>query len=60
MGVFTMFLKARLLQKLLGAFTRGSQGSRIGRSGGLLAKPAGKALMATIAAMLVKRALRRR
>ena len=60
MGMFTMFLKARLLQKLIGALTRGSHGARIGRSGGLLAKPAGKAIMATIAAILVKRALRRR
>ena len=32
MGMLTMFLKARLLQKLLGAFTRGSHGAQIGRS----------------------------
>lgn len=60
MGMFTMFLKARLLQKLLGVFARGSHGAQMGRSGGLLAKPAGKAVAAAIAAMLVKRALRRR
>jgi hypothetical protein len=53
MGLITLFLKGKILQKLLGGIGR----SAPGRGGGLLGR---KAVMAAIAAMLVKRALRRR
>jgi hypothetical protein len=57
MGLFSLFVKGKILQKLFGGFSRGAQ---TGRAGGLLGRPAGKAVMAAIAAMLVKRAFRRR
>lgn len=53
MGFFTLLLQRSLLRRLLGG-TRGA--SQVGRSGGLL----GKAAMAMMTAMLVKRVLRRR
>ena len=58
MGLLSFFLKAKILQRLLGGLSRGAQTGRAGS--GFLGKPAGKAVMAAVAAMLVKRAFRRR
>ena len=58
MGLLSMFLKAKILQKLLSGFSRSTHAGRAG--GGFLNRPGGKAAMAAVAAMLVKRALRRR
>jgi hypothetical protein len=57
MPIFSFLLKRRLLQSLLGGASRSAQAGRAGaRSGGLLRKAA----FAGIAAMLVKRMLRRK
>jgi len=53
MGLVTLFLKGKILQKLLGGMSRSPQAG----SGGLLGR---KAVMAAVAAMLLKRAFRRR
>jgi hypothetical protein len=57
MGFFTLLLQRSLLRKLLGR-TRGT--SQMSRSGNVLPRPFGKAALAVITAMLIKRALRRR
>ncbi len=54
MGLITLFLKGKILQKILGGMSRSPQP---GRGGGLFGK---KAAMAAIAAMILKRAFRRR
>jgi len=53
MGFIRFFLTGKILQKLLGGMSRSSQA---GGAGGLLGR---KAIMAAVAAMLVKRAFRR-
>jgi hypothetical protein len=57
MGILSLFLKRRLLEKLIGGVTRSS---RIGRTGALARSPLKKAVLAGITAMLVKRVMRRR
>jgi hypothetical protein len=59
MGLISLFLKGKILQKLLGGLSRGAQTGRAAGSG-LLGRPAGKAVMAAVAALLVKRAFRRK
>lgn len=54
MGLISLFLKGKILQKLLGSISRNPQS---GRAGGLLGR---KALFAAVAAMVLKRAFRRR
>lgn len=54
MGLITLFLKGKILQKLLAGIGRSP---RPGRGGGLLGR---KALIAAVAGMLLKRAFRRR
>lgn len=56
MGLFTGLLKVHLLQKLLSGLTRGSQ---TGRPGGFLSKPLGRVALTGIAAMFIRRAMRR-
>jgi hypothetical protein len=58
MGLVSLFLKGKMLQTLIGAARRGTQTGRA--RGRRLKGSAGKVVMAAIAAMLVKRALRRR
>jgi hypothetical protein len=53
-----MLIKGKILEKVIGGFRRGAHTGRAGR--GFLGKPAGKAMMAAVAAMLMKRAFRRR
>jgi hypothetical protein len=57
MPIFSLLLKQRLLQSLLG---RASRRAQAGRGGGLAGGSFRKALFAGITAMLVKRMLRRR
>ncbi len=57
MGIISLFLKGKILQKLLGGISRSAP---TGGAGGLIGRPAGKAVLAAIAAMLVIRAFRRR
>lgn len=59
MGLFSLFLKGKIFQKLLGGLSRGTQTGRAAGSG-LLSTPAGKAVMAAVAAILVKRAFWRK
>jgi hypothetical protein len=54
MGLITAFLKAKVLQEIL---RRMSRSQPAGRVGGPLGR---KALMAAVAAMILKRAFRRR
>jgi hypothetical protein len=57
MPIFSILLKRRLLQSLLGGARRGAQARR---TGGLLGGSFRKAAFAGITAMLVKRMLRRK
>ncbi len=57
MGFLSLFLKGKIVQKLLAGLSRGSQ---TGRAGGLLSGPAGKAVIAAATALLLKRVFRRK
>lgn len=57
MPLFSLFFKRRLVDSLARRF---AGTSRMSRSGRVLANPVGQAIVAGIAAMLIKRVMRRR